>query len=411
MDKPILLIGLGVSACALIIGYNAGLAMQKISHAQRINELNFEIKKRSRQSLHQSIKDFMSSELQSLPLTVSRLLIGLILVLLTWSGVGASEALAATVPSPQTCRVGVYVAALRDLNLAEKRFSPDFYVWSVCPSKELQPLKSMKVLNVEDFHNFKAAFDSTQARKNLPKWFYPKDDLYWSGRKIRATLYQSWNVSNFPFDRHTLTITLEESTKNASQFVYTPDFENSGYQTLMNLDVWKITHFKLVEQKIPYASTFGDPELTSPQNSYSRLVVSMDIKRAKLFSFFKLTIGVYIAFAVAMLAFFYDTDNTSLASPRRAIYVGALFATLLNMRVQESVLGRTEDLTLVDQIHIATILYVFGVGVASVYSRLTSESGKKKQAMQRDRRIFFRFFTGSFVVFNVIAIAYAIIVG
>lgn len=48
MDKPVLLIGLGISACALIITYNAGLATQNISHAQRINELNSEIKKRDK---------------------------------------------------------------------------------------------------------------------------------------------------------------------------------------------------------------------------------------------------------------------------------------------------------------------------------------------------------------------------
>lgn len=46
MEKPILVIGLGIAACACIIAYNAGLATQNISHAQRINELNSEIKKR-----------------------------------------------------------------------------------------------------------------------------------------------------------------------------------------------------------------------------------------------------------------------------------------------------------------------------------------------------------------------------
>ncbi len=353
----------------------------------------------------------MLVRLSSLLLTICRLFISLVLIIIVWSFVEASEVLAETVTSPQTCRVGVYVASLHDLNLPEKRFSSNFYLWSVCPSKELQPLKSMKVLNVEDFKHFKASYDSTFKRKDLPKWFYPNEDVYWSGRKLRATLYQSWNVSNFPFDRHTLTIALEETGKNSSQFVYTPDFDNSGYQTKMALDGWKITRFKIAEQKVFYASTFGNPELVVPQDSYSRLVISIDIKRVKLFSFLKLTIGVYIAFAVAMLSFFYDSDQTSLASPRRAIYIGALFAVLLNMRIQESVLGRTEDLTLVDQIHIVTILYVFGTGVVSVYSRLTSESGKKKLAMELDRRVFFRLFTLSFVVFNVIAIAYAIIVG
>jgi hypothetical protein len=337
-----------------------------------------------------------------------RLLISLILITAS-SFISTSAVKAETVIPPQTCRIGVYVASLRNLNLPDKRFSADFYVWSVCPSKELQPLKSMKVLNVEDFKNFKVSNDTTDERKNLPKWFYAPENVYWSGHKVRATLAQNWNVSNFPFDRHTLTIALEETTKNSAQFVYTTDFENSAYQPNINLDGWQITKFKIAEQKISYATNFGNPE-QAEQQSYSRMVISIDIKRIKMFSFFKLTIGVYIAFAVAMLSFFYDSSNTSLASPRRAIYIGALFATLLSMRLQETVLGRTEDLTLVDQIHIATILYVFGTGVVSVYSRLTSESGNKKLAMWLDRHIFFQLFTLSFVVFNIIAIAYAIIV-
>lgn len=46
MEKTAIFIGFGVTACAIIIAYNAGLATQNLSHAQRINELNSEIKKR-----------------------------------------------------------------------------------------------------------------------------------------------------------------------------------------------------------------------------------------------------------------------------------------------------------------------------------------------------------------------------
>ena len=340
-----------------------------------------------------------------------RLWLSLSIISMVWSFVESTEVLAETVAPPQTCSVGVYVAALRNLNVADKKFGTDFYIWSVCPTKELQPLKSIKVLNIQDYKNFKSDYDLTLERKDLSKLFYPRENVYWSGRKIRAILSQSLNMSNFPFDRHTLTIAFEETIKNSSEFVYTTDFKNSGYQPNIDLDGWQITSFKVAEQKFPYATTFGNPDKDSPQNSFTRMVVSIDIKRVKIFSFLKLTIGVYVAFAVAMLSFFYDSSNASLASPRRAIYIGALFATLLNMRLQESVLGRTEDLTLVDQIHIATILYVFGTGVVSVYSRLTSESSNKKLAMWLDRHVFFQLFTLSFVVFNIIAIAYAIIVG
>lgn len=339
------------------------------------------------------------------------ILCGLIVALLfvdgLWFSGQSARALAASL-STQTCRVGIYITSLRGLNLAEKSFNADFWVWSVCPLENLDPLKSMKFLNVK---KFKSKYSSLTASKNLTGFFSTKEKLYWSQMKINAIFSHSWDISNYPFDRHVLTIPIQEAIKDTSQFFYTPDFNYSGYQLNHNLDGWQITNFKIVEEKVTYPTTFGDPSPVSSQDSYSCLVVSIAIKRVKLFSFFKLTIGVYIAFAVAMLSFFYDSKETSLASPRRAIFIGSLFAALLSMRLQEAVIGRTEDLTLVDQIHITTIFYIFGTGVMAVYSRLTSESGKAALAKRLDRIFFFRLFTISFIVLNVIAIAHAIIVG
>jgi hypothetical protein len=339
------------------------------------------------------------------------ILCGLIFTLLFVDGLcfsGQSAYAWAASLSSQTCRVGVYITSLRDLNLAEKSFNADFWVWSVCPPENVDPLKSMKFLNVK---SFKSKYPSLIERKNLTDFFPAKEKLFWSTMKINAIFSHSWDISNYPFDRHILTIPIQEVIKDTSQFFYTPDFNYSGYQLNNNLDGWQITNFKIAEEKVSYATTFGNPSSVSSQDTYSRLVVSIAVKRVKLFSFFKLTIGVYIAFAVAMLSFFYDSKETSLASPRRAIFIGSLFAALLSMRVQEAVIGRTEDLTLVDQIHITTIFYIFGTGVIAIYSRLTSENGKATLAKRLDRRFFFRLFTISFIVLNVIAIAYAIIVG
>ena len=81
------------------------------------------------------------------------------------------------------------------------------------------------------------------------------------------------------------------------------------------------------------------------------------------------------------------------------------------MRAPESVLGRTESLTMVDQIHIIAIVYIFTASLATVFSRITNENGKRKQAVWFDRYLLFRLFTISFIVLNVIIIAYAAIVG
>ena len=336
-----------------------------------------------------------------------RLTAVLILTISLWS-FAQTPSLAESLQPPQTCRVGIYITSLRDFKLADKSFAADFHVWSVCPDKNIKPLESMEIV---DAIESEGAFDITLDKKNQSGSFSTKDKVYWSERDISATLYHNWDVNNYPFDRHLLKIILEEATQDSSVFVYTPDFKNSGYQRDMKTSSWKITNFTIAEEKNTYKTTFGDPALVSKQGVYSRLVISIPIRRVKIVSFFKLTAGVYIAFAVATLSFFYETGQASLVSARTSLLVGCLFAALVNMRAPESVLGRTEGLTLVDQIHIAAIVYIFGAAVATVYSRLATENGEAKFAMWRDRRLFFRGFTISFIVLNAIMISYAAIVG
>lgn len=318
------------------------------------------------------------------------------------------ESALAQVSAPQTCRVGIYITALRDFKLSDKSYTADFRVWSVCPNAELQPLKSMEFV---DALEAETAFDTTFSKKNRSELFATKDQVFWSQQDVSATFSYDWNVNNYPFDRHVLKLSLEEVVSDASTFTYTPDFKNSGYQRDMKLGSWKLTGFSIAEERETYNTTFGDPASTGKQGGYSRLNILLPIRRVKVVSFFKLTTGVYVAFAVAMLSFFYETGQASLVSARTSLLVGCLFAALVNMRAPESVLGRTEGLTLVDQIHIAAIFYIFAAAFATVNSRLLTEAGHGKRAMLRDRRLLFRSFSISFVVLNVIMISYAAIVG
>lgn len=332
----------------------------------------------------------------------------LILVASTGLFTAVPSAFAESVKSPQTCRVGIYITSLRNFKFTDKSFTAEFRVWSVCPSKDLKPLESMEII---DSLESEETSNGTLDKKNRSGSFSTKKEVYWSQRDISAVLHQNWDVQNFPFDRHTLKISLEEAVEDASRFVYTPDFKNSGYQRNLKLGGWKITNFALQEEKAAYQTTFGDPEVVDKKGVYSRLTVAIPIQRVKYVSFFKLTTGLYVAFAVAMLSFFYETGQPSLVSARTSLLVGCLFAALVNMRAPESVLGRTESLTLVDQIHIVAIVYIFAAALATVFSRLTTEGGHAKRAMLLDRRLLFRVFTISFIVLNAIIISHAAIMG
>ena len=339
---------------------------------------------------------------------VCKLVAVLLLVMGGWVFAGIPSASADLVKAPQTCQVGIYITSLRNFKFADKSFTADFRVWSVCPTKDLKPLESMEIIDSLESEELSS---STLGKKNRSGYFSTKEEVYWSQRDISAVLHQNWDVQNYPFDRHTLEISLEEAVQDTSGFVYSPDFKNSGYPPDLKLGGWKITNFSLQEEKMAYQTNFGDPELVAKNGVYSRLTVSIPIQRVKYVSFFKLTTGLYVAFAVAMLSFFYETGQPSLVSARTSLLVGCLFAALVNMRAPESVLGRTESLTLVDQIHIVAIVYIFAAALATVFSRLTTEAGRAKQAMWLDRRLLFRVFTISFVVLNAIVISHAAIVG
>ncbi len=56
----------------------------------------------------------------------------------------------------------------------------------------------------------------------------------------------------------------------------------------------------------------------------------------------------HVALRSAVLSFFSETRQPSLVSARMRLLVACLFSALVNMQDSESVMGRTESLTLVD---------------------------------------------------------------
>ena len=65
-----------------------------------------------------------------------------------------------------------------------------------------------------------------------------------------------------------------------------------------------------------------------------------------------------------------------------------LFAVLVNQRVAESEIGRTEQITLIDEIHIVAMIFIFAIALASIYAEQLMDKGEKDKAVRYDRRGF-----------------------
>lgn len=323
-----------------------------------------------------------------------KLSIILSLIISFWLFCFPPNSLAATEESPEKCNVGIFITSLYDLKPALNTFRANFWLWSNCPSEDNLPMKNIEVIAAQ------------KVSSNL-QFYEKKNGLYWSQRQFQAVIHHKWNFSNFPFERQVLKIELEDGVNDTTSLVYVPDIKNSTYNPKIKLDGLKITDFKIHEKKISYPTTFGDPSLSKPNSNYSRLVASITVARKGLSGFFfKLNTATYIAFALTLVSFFLHPTQASIFSARMSLLVGSLFAVVVNLRAAEAILGRTNSLTLVDKIHITTMVYIFSAVTISAFSFRLCELGREKLSNKLNK-ICFLIFSISFITINFILISSA----
>ncbi len=312
-------------------------------------------------------------------LTTIMIVIGSLLLSPTLSAIAqpttsptASPTTSPTAPpsgTPKTCNVGVYLISLHDFDLANGLFSTDFWLWSTCPSEDLQPLKVVDFVNANT-KDIQTSLYATSKRRNGN----------WSYVKVSGPFRYDWDVRNFPFDRHVLQITLENTNAVAEDFIYTANNKGSRYSNNISSDSGRITDFTVEQKTYQYATTFGNPDLPEIETTnYSRLHIQISIARDSAISFFKICAPVYITFGISLLAYFLD------AATGTGLLAGtlSLFAVVVNQQVSESVLGSVETLTLVDQIRITAMGYILATVVVIVYSHVKCEGDQEQLPIRR----------------------------
>ena len=310
---------------------------------------------------------------------------------------------------PLTCVMGVYLQDMRDYKFADRSLFASIRLWSVCPRAEESPLKDLNVLNSNGVN---ISDINTQKLPNESGYFPNSSMVYWSERTVEGTFFHHWSAKNFPFDRHTIVFEFESVRADVSNFVITPDYAHSGYNPSINDGDWIASGFSLNEVQHSYSTNFGKPDRhLDGKGTYSRIRVEITLHRARVTSFLKLCAGVYAAVIIAGIAFLMDVREPDIVSGRTGLLVGCLFAAIVNMQQAESTLGLSEDITLTDMIHIISILYILASSVLAMVAYLRCEAGQADLAQRMDRRINMPIYLASFVVINIVVIAYSAIIG
>ena len=274
----------------------------------------------------------------------------------------------AQVIHPDTVRTGIYITSIHDIDFKQNEYTINFWIWFKYKKREFDFSQNLEVPQAKTFTKLYSTIDSS-------------DGNYYMLMKLQCLMKDSWKISNFPFDRQPLRLSIENSQFDSKSMVFKVDTMGKHFDPRFTLRGWNIDSFRINTGVKAYETTFGDLELTKPHVEYSSFVVRMGIKRDATDLFWKMFLGMYVAFLISYICFYIHADNID---SRFGLSVGALFAAVGNKYIVDASLPESTTFTMVDTLHGITMFFIFLVISASVYSLRLVKVNEAKQAARFD---------------------------
>ncbi|MBX2896469.1 MAG: hypothetical protein KF763_13550 [Cyclobacteriaceae bacterium] len=293
---------------------------------------------------------------------------------------------------PDSVTVGSYVISVHDINFRDKEYTMRFWLWFLYDNPAFDFSTQLDIPNAKSIDAPEIILDSINGKT-------------WAIMKMKATMKESWQVTDFPFDKQHLRVQIENALFDINSLVFKPDVKGSTYDKAEALDGWDITNFKVSSVLNDYETGFGDPRPHRDFQNFSAFAIELDIERNAWGLFLKIFIGMYIAFLISVISF---TIQVQELEPRFGLPVGGLFATVGNKYIIDSILPETSAFTLVDTLHTLTFLGIFGTLVVSALALRYYDNGKKDKAV-RVNQVGARIVLWVYGVLNLILVGIAII--
>lgn len=295
-----------------------------------------------------------------------RFLIGVLcLVCLSWAGRVQAQ--------PAEVIVGSYINKIQDLSFRENKYVLDFYVWFRWKAEgalaDYKPLESFEIIN--------GRIDSKTSvvEKKI-------GELNYASARITATIAETWDLSDFPFDWHRTQVRFEDSQFTSKDLAFVVDKANSRLGDEIDMAGWTASNFGAnVERKL-YRTNYGDTsQPTDAQSEYSRYVIAWDIDRIGWGAAIKLLSTVFLATAVAFVSFMVKPSDLD---ARFGMGVGALFAVAASEFIVSSAVPDSASLTVADKLHTIALGGIFLTLLISAFCLRLEVSEREELAFKID---------------------------
>ncbi|MFP5040372.1 hypothetical protein [Parasediminibacterium sp. JCM 36343] len=267
-------------------------------------------------------------------------------------------------PHPDTVKTGIYITSIHDIDFKQNEYTAIFWLWLTYKKKEFDFAQNLEIPQAKTVTKSFSTVDSSNGQIYLLM-------------KMQCVMKDSWRINNFPFDRQKLHLSIENSQFDAKSLVFVADTLGMHYDPKFTLKGWDIDSFTVSTGKKAYETAFGDASYAKPHSEYANFKVNIGISRSATELFWKMFLGMYVAFLISYICFYIHADNID---SRFGLSVGSLFAAIGNKYIIDASLPDSTSLTLVDTLHAMTLFFIFVVIVSSTYSLTMLKKGKVKQA-------------------------------
>lgn len=291
---------------------------------------------------------------------------------------------------PDTVKVGIYVTSIHDINFKDKEYSIILWLWMRYKNTGLDFLQNLEIPQAKSVSKSYTTIDSS-------------DGGVYILTNLQCVMKDNWKITHFPFDRQVMRFSIENAQFDSRSLVFVADTAGENHHKF-TVSGWNIDSFTVSTGIRSYETSFGEESIGKPHTEYAVFRVKIGLVRDAWDLFWKMFLGMYVSFFIALVCLFIHADNID---SRLGLSVGSLFTAIGNKYVIDSALPDSSAFTLVDTLHGLTLLFILGVITISVYALRLRKDGQLERANRLDNRSVWILLV-AYILLNVFFIARAL---
>ena len=272
----------------------------------------------------------------------------------------------------QKVYVGFYPTTIYDLNIQSSTYYLRGYVWLRWKGP-IDPTASFELTNAVDLSDLtKNKFYETP--EQLP------DGSLYQIYTVQGRFHQHFRLHDFPLDRQSLSIAVEDANHGVDELVFVPDKAEIGYSPRLRILGWDVLGWRTRQTVRDYGSKFGETG-SAARSKYASLRFDLVIRRAPNFFLWKLLLPLVIVLCANWLVLLLRPD---LIDVRTALAATSLLTLVFLQKAYSDSLPSLGSLMLMDKVYVAAYLVVLATMAQVV---MTASWMKKSASVALEERI------------------------